>query len=64
MSISYWMCRRARDSGCLELNGLLKVKSRVGEQVNLVVDINMDCRVLVDCLQVRGAIKAADIRTW
>ena len=64
MSISYWMCRRARDSGCLELNGLLKVKSRVGEQVNLIVDINVDCGVQVDRLQVRGTIKAADIRTW
>ena len=47
---------------CLELDRLLEVKTRrVGEQVNLVVDINMDCGVLVDCLQVRRAIETTDV---
>ena len=51
----------ARYRCCLELDRLLEVETRVGEQVNLVVDINMDCRVLVDCLQVRGAIETTDV---
>ena len=53
------MSRGARYRCCLELDRLLEVKTREGEQVNLVVDIDMDRGVLVDCLQVRGAIEAA-----
>ena len=42
----------------------MEVEAGVGEQVDLVVHVHVDRRVLVDCLQVRGAVETADVGTW
>ena len=52
LDLDIWVGRGARDRCRLELNRLLEVEARVREKVNLVVDVDMDGRVLVDCLQV------------
>ena len=58
------MCGGARNGGRLKLDRLLKVEAGVGEQVDLVVHVHVDRRVLVDCLQVRGAVETADVGAW
>ena len=57
------MCGGAGNGGRLKLDRLLKVEAGVGEQVDLVVHVHVDRRVLVDCLQVRGAVETADVGT-
>ena len=58
------MCGGAGNGGRLKLDGLLEVEAGVGEQVDLVVHVHVDRRVLVDCLQVRRAVETADVGTW
>ena len=58
------MCGGAGNGGRLKLDRLLEVEAGVGEQVDLVVHVHVDRRVLVDCLQVRGAVETADVGTW